>query len=203
MSSRTGVFALTPSVPASTNWDSTLCAHAREEVTRAFLRLREPVYRYVASAHRNPSEAEEITQEVFLRLYRALCRGERNQNTQVWIFKVARNCAISSARKKRTFFFPFGKAEEREERGDSMFADPSPSAEQTLIDHADAEDRRLRTRRVTSALSGLTVRQRECFHLRCEGLTYREIAETLHISIYGAVDACERALKNLRKNVDA
>ena len=72
-----------------------------------------------------------------------------------------------------------------------------------LIDQAEAEERRQRTARVTNALAGLTDRQRECFHLRCEGLTYREIAETLRISIYGAVDGCERAIKKLRKSVNA
>jgi RNA polymerase sigma-70 factor (ECF subfamily) len=202
-SSRTVLFGITPSVAASENWEVASIANAREQVTVAFLRLRAPVYRYVAHAHRNPGEAEEITQEAFLRLYRALCRGEKIQNIQVWIFTVARNQAISLARKKRIFSFPFAEAKEAEESTGSAVADPRPTVEQALIEHADAEERRQRTTRVTSALAGLTDRQRECFHLRCEGLTYREIAETLHISIYGAVDGCERAIKNLRKNVDA
>ena len=203
MSSRTVPFGLTSSVTASKDWEVPSFEHERERVTAAFLRLREPVRRYVANAHRNPADAEEIAQEAFLRLYRALCRGENIQNTQVWVFTVARNLAISLVRKKRTFSFPFLRTEETEESTILEFADPSPSAEQTLIDRAEAEERRERTTRVTSGLAGLTNRQRECFHLRAEGLTYREIAETLHISIYGAVDGCERAIKNLRKNVDA
>jgi RNA polymerase sigma factor (sigma-70 family) len=169
----------------------------------AFQRLREPVYRYVVHAHRNPAEAEEITQEAFLRLYRALCRGERILNVRVWVFTVARNHAISLARKKRIFSFPFALAAEAWESLGSTLPDPSPSGGQMLIDDAEVEERRQRTARITNALAGLTNRQRECFHLRCEGLTYREIAETLRISIYGAVDGCERAIRNLRKNVTA
>jgi RNA polymerase sigma factor (sigma-70 family) len=206
MSSRTIPIELTASIPAPANWEDTSFAPAREQATAAFLRFREPVYRYIVNAHRNPAEAEEIAQEAFLRLFRALCRGERIHNIQVWVFTVARNHAISLARKRRRFSFPFAKPQDRQDKEDSLgpsFVDPSPTPEQNLIEQSESEVRRRRASRIVTAMATLTDRQRECFHLRCEGLTYREIAETLHISIYGAVDGCERAIKNLRKNVDA
>src|ERR1700722_14727535 len=127
MSSRTILFGLTASVATPATWESASFAQAREEVTAAFARFREPVYRYVANAYRNPAEAEEITQEVFLRLYRSLCRGERIQNIQVWIFTVARNHAISVARKRRMFSLSFSQAHVNEEDATATLSDPSPT----------------------------------------------------------------------------
>ncbi|MGH9900086.1 MAG: RNA polymerase sigma factor, partial [Pyrinomonadaceae bacterium] len=41
-----------------------------QKVGQLFERLRDPIYRYLVTTFGNPAEAEEITQEAFLRLYR-------------------------------------------------------------------------------------------------------------------------------------
>src|SRR5689334_6292589 len=62
-----------------------------EQVSLHFLELNTPVYRYLSYACRHQSDAEELTQEVFLRLYRALEANERIESVRHWIFRVARN----------------------------------------------------------------------------------------------------------------
>jgi len=61
-----------------------------QEVTQVFKQFREPVYRYLVAILRNPSTAEEITQETFLRLYGCLRDGQDIANVRSWVFRVAR-----------------------------------------------------------------------------------------------------------------
>jgi RNA polymerase sigma factor (sigma-70 family) len=79
-----------------------------------------------------------------------------------------------------------------------MTADEMPSgersSEETLIE-------RERDQRFHLALEALTDRQRQCLHLRGEGLRYREIAAVLSISIDSVADALERAIHKVRKGV--
>jgi len=49
----------------------------------------------------------------------------------------------------------------------------------------------------------LTTLQRECLHLRAEGLRYREIAELMKISISTVADAVRRATVKLAREVDS
>ena len=47
----------------------------------------------------------------------------------------------------------------------------------------------------------LSPQQRQCLHLRAEGLVYREIAETMHISISSVREFLGRAIARLQKAV--
>src|SRR5579863_5084028 len=61
------------------------------QVTQLFEECREDVYRYLLTLGLYPSRAQEATQEVFLRLYTSLKKGENIQNPRGWIFRVAHN----------------------------------------------------------------------------------------------------------------
>ena len=64
----------------------------QDEVAQLFQEMREGVYRYVLSLGLYPPQAQEATQEVFLRLYTALKRGEPIQNRRAWVVRVAHRC---------------------------------------------------------------------------------------------------------------
>ncbi len=66
-----------------------------EKVKQYFEQLREPVFRYLIAAFGASSQAEEITQEAFLQLYRSLKDGQTIQNVRAWVFRVAHNLAIN------------------------------------------------------------------------------------------------------------
>jgi DNA-directed RNA polymerase specialized sigma24 family protein len=70
-------------------------AGASELVTRLFEQLRLPVYRYLVTCYCQPSDAEEITQDVFLRLYGALAEGQRIESPRAWVYRVAHNLAVN------------------------------------------------------------------------------------------------------------
>jgi RNA polymerase sigma-70 factor (ECF subfamily) len=53
------------------------------------------------------------------------------------------------------------------------------------------------------AVLNLTSLQRECLHLRAEGLRYREIADLMEITISTVADAVRRATVKLAREVDS
>src|SRR6516162_1370247 len=63
----------------------------QEQVARLFEEARSDVYRYLLTLGIRPPQAQEATQEVFLRLYGTLRKGEEIRNPRAWIFRVAHN----------------------------------------------------------------------------------------------------------------
>jgi RNA polymerase sigma-70 factor (ECF subfamily) len=155
-----------------------------EQVTRAFEDARDDVYRYLLTLGLVPAQAQEATQEVFMRLYVALRKGESIQNTRGWVFRVAHNLALDWRAKERTQPFDF-------EMG-ALVRDRHPGADAYLIE-------RERMRRIGQAWKTLSAQQRQCLHLRADGLKYREIGEALGISISSVREFLTRAIAKLQK----
>src|SRR4051812_30082487 len=65
-----------------------------ELVSQLYEEARDYVYRYTLTFHLSPGEAQEAAQEVFLRLYTAMKKGEEIQNPRAWIFRVAHNLSL-------------------------------------------------------------------------------------------------------------
>lgn len=157
-----------------------------DEVVRHFEELRGPVYAYLYSFCRNAERAEEMTQDVFLRLHAYLQAGNTIDSPRSWVFRVAHNLAVNEAKKQR-FEVP------REEGESGLEAcDPAPDPEMLLLGEE-------RSALFLKGLAALTEHQRYCLQLRAEGLQIQEIAEALKISRSGVADALQRALKRLRK----
>lgn len=161
------------------------------KVTELFELLRDPVYRYLTGVLGNSAEAEDLTQEVFLRLYALLQRGQAVGNARAWVFRAAHNLAIDQLRRKHAQHF--------EETADwEQIADTRPdlasSAEQKVIERE--QQQRLRT-----ALARLSPQERYCLDLRTEGLGYREIAEVLGISTSTVATFLSRGIRKITREI--
>src|ERR1700720_4051237 len=66
----------------------------QDQVAQLFQEARDDVYRYLLSLGLYPPQAQEGAQEVFLRLYVTLKKGEDIQNPRAWIFRVAHNLGL-------------------------------------------------------------------------------------------------------------
>src|SRR6202142_915341 len=66
----------------------------QDQVSRLFEEARDDVYRYLLTLGLYPPQAQEAAQEVFLRLYATLRKGEKIQNPRAWIFRVAHNLGL-------------------------------------------------------------------------------------------------------------
>ena len=157
----------------------------QDEVAQLFLEARDDVYRYLLSLGLYPPQAQEGAQEVFLRLYATLKKGEKIQNPRAWIFKVAHNHGLK-VRGRQNFQAPFDADLESQIAGAEM------NPEESLLEREQA----LRFHR---AIQGLSEQQRHCLFLRLEGLRYPEIGSALGIGASTVGEFLRRAISRLRK----
>src|SRR5580700_11835640 len=66
----------------------------QDQVAQLFQEARDDVYRYLLTLGLHPPQAQEGAQEVFLRLYATLRKGEEIQNPRAWVFRVAHNLGL-------------------------------------------------------------------------------------------------------------
>ena len=59
----------------------------QDQVAQLFVEARDDVYRYLLGLGLHPPQAQEAAQEVFLRLYVTLKKGDDIQNPRGWIFQ--------------------------------------------------------------------------------------------------------------------
>ncbi len=152
-------------------------------------RYRTPLVNFLYRMVRNREQAEDLAQEVFLRVYRA--RGEYVPSAKftTWLFRIATNLALNSVRDTR-----YQKLEDSidaparmdSEDGDDRpldVAEPHPNIEQHLVEDA-------RVKMIRHAIDKLPEKQRAAVLLhKYEELDYAEIAKILSCS--------ESALKSL------
>src|ERR1700691_4346111 len=81
----------------------------QDRVAKFFEESRDDVYRYLLTLGLPPPRAQEAVQEVFLRLYGALKKGEDIQNPRGWIFSVAHNYGLK-LRERQASESPFPPA---------------------------------------------------------------------------------------------
>jgi RNA polymerase sigma-70 factor (ECF subfamily) len=154
-------------------------------VTELFEETREDVYRYLLMLGLQPARAQETVQEVFLRLYTSLKKGEDIQNPRGWIFRVAHNYGLK-VRARQGSEDPFDAGMELQ------LASKMDSPEHELLE-------RERIGQFHRAFEGLSDQQKRCLALRMEGLRYPEIAATLGISASAVGEFLRRAMVRLKK----
>jgi RNA polymerase sigma-70 factor (ECF subfamily) len=157
------------------------------KVTQLFEQMREPIYLYLVTVFGHAAEAEDITQEAFLKLYRHLHGGQSISNMRCWIFRVAHNLAINE-QKHSQFLSPLDARSWDEIR--QLLPDPALNPEQRVLQQEKFE-------RIHRTLGRLSLQERQCLHLRAEGFRYREIAEILGIGIPTVGEFLRRGIRKL------
>lgn len=157
----------------------------QDRVARFFEESRDDVYRYLLTLGLHPPRAQEAVQEVFLRLYTALKKGEDIQSLRGWVFRVAHNHGLK-LRERQASEAPF-----------------DPALEMRLASKADDPERGLiereRMAQFHRAVEGLSEQQKRCLFLRMEGLRYPEIGAALGISPSAVGEFLRRAMLRLKK----
>lgn len=163
-------------------------ADLHEQISQAFLDWRDDVYRYLLTLGLHTQQAQDATQEVFLRLYLALRKKEEPiLNQRAWVFRVAHNLGLT-LRTRESALRPFDP--ERE----ALLQDQALNPESGLME-------RERLQRMHRAVASLSPQQRHCLYLRADGLRYQEIADTLGVSVSTVSEFLKRAVTRLRKAV--
>lgn len=181
--------------------DIRLMLRVRDDDQAAFAELVELYHhRLVTVMHHlvgNPEEAEDLAQEVFLRVYRGRKKYHPKAKFSTWLFTIANNLALNTLRsKQRKPSIPLNVR-------DSGPLGPRP-AEQLVRDRAHHPSQRLQQEELTAviqqALDGLNERQRVAVVLnKFEDMNYAEIAEVMGLSTKAVKSLLSRARENLRE----
>jgi RNA polymerase sigma-70 factor, ECF subfamily len=134
-------------------------------------RYERSVYNLVARMLRHPAEAQDVTQEVFVRAFRHLASFDATHKFSNWILRIARNAAIDAMRRREPESVPLDDAEDRASPVDTIAAPAGEDGPRRL-------ERQEAARALEAALARLRPEYREVIILRYhDELTYDEIAE--------------------------
>ncbi len=147
-----------------------------ELVERYQSRLLNFVYRTIGDRDR----AEDLVQEVFIRVYRHLSRFDRTKKFSTWIYTIASNLAKNELRNRSRnplVLFQTIKAKFEDEERPLQFEDTQSRPD-------DMYRKRHLREAVEDSVAKLPVHHREVFVLReLEGKSYEEIAEITGVNL--------------------
>jgi RNA polymerase sigma-70 factor (ECF subfamily) len=154
-----------------------------------------PMIHFLYRMCRNQAVAEELAQEVFLRVYRARDSYRAEARFTTWLYRIATNLAVNHARDTRheraaqTVYLD----EPDQETGTTPdLADDEPSAEQQML-------RKERMAAIKSHVMALPERQRMAVLMhKYQGMDYRQIGEVLKLSESATKSLLFRAYQTLR-----
>lgn len=158
-------------------------------VARYFKQIYGFAVRWVDSAE----DAEDITQETFVKAWRHLKRFDTERNFKTWLFAIARNTARDFVKKKKAAPFSAFETDEGENILLETLADSAPLPDEML-------ERKDMGAMIKKMLKDLSPKQRHGLALRFDDdLTFRAIADILAEPLHTVKSRNRRALAMLRK----
>jgi len=151
------------------------------------------VYRFVYPIVKNSSDAEDLTQEIFVRVWKKITKFDRDKKFSSWLFAIAKNAAIDFIRRnKKTRNFS------------GLAVGESFSIEETLADTQPTPAETVQMielhKTLAPAIKKLPAIDQQIIELRDEqALTFREISKTLQTPLNTVKSRYRRALTFLRK----
>ncbi|MBN8429984.1 RNA polymerase sigma factor [Microbulbifer salipaludis] len=143
------------------------------------------IARLAGSYVRNRAEREDLVQEIWLAIWRALPGFRGDASPRTFAYRIAHNRSVTQLARRRD-----------SEDGEVLetVADERPGPETQLLQRRDAE-------RLMRAVSQLPLGMRQVLTLRFEGLSYSEISEVLGISESNVAVRLNRARERLNSKL--
>lgn len=149
----------------------------RSAFDEIYRQLKTPVYTIIYRILYDPPLAEDLMQEVFLRLY-ASPPDSKVQNPRAWVFRMARNLAIDALRR------------------------PSPTELPRELPGKHLEEVVGARLEVEEALRALSAEDRQIVTLHlCAGLRFREVAGIMQMPLGTVLWRYQRAIDRLRREL--
>ena len=158
-------------------------------------KFRRPLVGFLYRMARSHAVAEELAQEVFLRVYRSRKTYNASAKFTTWMYRIATNLAVNYARDTRNRRGEVSLDEPAEGGTAYEVPDGELTAEQSLL-------RRERMRAIRSHVEALPERQRLAVVMhKYQGLDYRQIARVLKLSESATKSLLFRAYETLRESL--
>jgi RNA polymerase sigma-70 factor (ECF subfamily) len=182
--------------------DAEVMLRAGSDDTAAFeylaVKFHRPMIAFMYRMVRNQALAEELAQEVFLRVYRSRKSYAAEAKFTTWLYRIATNLAVNHARDHQVE--RSGKVVSIDEPDDETgvtldVADSTLNAEQQIL-------RRERMEAIRKHVTALPEKQRAAVLMhKYEGMDYREIASVLKLSESATKSLLFRAYEALRERL--
>jgi len=156
------------------------------------------VYRFVG----NEAEAEDLAQEVFLRVYRTRDRYEPKARFSTWLYRIAANISLNALRsrsRRKAISVPLAYDSEETQEGQTSehVQDHRLEAPAARMEHAEIRDQ------IRSAVDQLPESQKVAVILnKYECLSYDDIAQVMGCSTMAVKSLLARARSNLRERLE-
>lgn len=176
--------------------DAELMLRVREGDTQSFglllERHRAPVIHFLYRMVQNQPVAEELAQEVFLRVYRSRANYEPTAKFTTWLFRIASHLALNWIRDKRHERGQESLDAEVQEGMSRQVQDRGMSAEQSLVRQSKFEE-------IRRAIDSLPEKQRAAVLMhKYDEMEYSQIASVLECSESAVKSLLFRAYESLR-----
>jgi RNA polymerase sigma-70 factor, ECF subfamily len=185
--------------------DETLMLRYQRGEIRAFetllARHRRPIYSFILRYVGVPAVAEDLLQEVFLRVVKGVDAYERQAKLTTWLYTIARNLCVDQSRRQK-----HRKAASLDEHFDGEEGDGG-SLLDVVPDRGAGTDRKAISRELRSkleaAIGGLSDDQREVFILReLHDMPFKEIADVVGCPENTVKSRMRYALEKLREQLE-
>lgn len=159
-----------------------ICRHDAAAFETLLLRYRESIYRHILARIHDAHAAEDLVQEVFLRLWTRAEQWHGNGSFHAWLFRIATNLALNylrtvQRRHQQTLEVPADPLDEDDEsRVPAWMVDHMQPSPDMILEQGE------RYRLYQQLVNGLSVDKREVLHLVHEvEMSTRQVAEALGI----------------------
>lgn len=147
-----------------------------------YLPVCQTIFRYI----KEKPLTEDMAQNVFIRFWEKRQTIQINSSVSAYLRRMAVNEALAHLRKQKVY---------KEELDPNMVREVDPGAEQQYL-HGELKEK------VQHAIDGLPTKCRMVFQLsRQDGLTYKEIADKMEISVKTVENQMSKALRVLRSEL--
>ncbi len=163
---------------------------------RAIADYGKATYNYALRLTRNDADARDLTQEAFIRVYRAWRSFQPGTSFLSWIYRIVTNLHRDELRRRK------GRYQEEipEDNAPQAFGGTRPMAVEPI---EELVDRQL-SERMSRALAALSLEQRQVLILAdIEEYSYQEIAEIVGCSIGTVRSRLHRARHQLRRVIES
>ena len=152
------------------------------------------IYRYTG----NHNEVEDLAQDIFLKIYKAADSYVPRAQFKTWLYKVVANHCLNFFRsqKRKAFITSLDQSLSEDHNPHIQRTDAQKEQPETLLQQQELQIA------LKKALSELPERQRMAIILhRFEGLSYKEVADTLGSSLSAVESLIFRAMNNLKEKL--